>query len=185
MHGPLVGSGYKVGNLHSGGHFFIMGSLSPIGLSSIFGGVLATLLLALAYADIRRMRLPDALNMLLAFTGLCHSLALGLPTPADAGLGALFGGGLLALVSFAFYRLRGYEGLGLGDVKFASAAGFWIGWQGIPVMILFASLCALAFAALQASSQPGFDRRTQIPFGPFLCIGTLLTWLLMISGQHR
>jgi leader peptidase (prepilin peptidase)/N-methyltransferase len=174
-----------MGNKHFGGHFPIMSSLSPISLSSIFGGMLATLLLALACADIRRMRLPDPLNILLAFTGLWHSLVLGLPTPADAGLGSLFGGGVFAFVGFAFHRLRGYEGLGLGDVKFASAAGFWVGWQGIPVMILAASICALAFAALHALSQPGFDRRTQLPFGPFLCIGTLLAWFLMISGQGR
>ena len=92
-----------------------MGILSSTGL---FGGALAAILLALAYADVRRMILPDGLNAFLALGGLAQSFSIDLPSPVDAGFGALFGGGLFFLVGLGFRRLRGYDGLGLGDVEF-------------------------------------------------------------------
>jgi prepilin signal peptidase PulO-like enzyme (type II secretory pathway) len=149
---------------------------------SVFGGALVVLLAALAHADLNRLILPDRLNALLAATGLAHSLVFDVPPPLDAGMGALFGAALFAAVGFGFRRLRGYDGLGLGDVKFAGAAGFWIGWQGIPVMVLSASLLALAFVIAVGLGPSGFDLRAPLPFGPFLCAGTLVAWLIMVTA---
>jgi len=142
-----------------------------------FGGVLASLLLALAASDARTMLLPDRLNLLLAGGGLGQNLAIGLPGLRDALLGSVIGGGLLALLAVAFRRLRGREGLGLGDVKLVSAAGLWIGWQGVPLLLSIASLGALAAIAARAVLQGEFDRTALMPFGPFLAVGTLVTWL--------
>ena len=150
---------------------------SPI-LLSLFGGVLVVLLAALAYTDATRMLLPDRLNALLAGAGLAQSLVLDLPPLRDAAAGAMFGASLFFLVGLGFRRLRGYAGLGFGDVKFAGAAGLWIGLEGVPIMILAASLSALVFVALRALVLSTFDRRAPLPFGPFLCAGTLLAWLL-------
>jgi leader peptidase (prepilin peptidase)/N-methyltransferase len=108
-----------------------MGILSSITLSSAFGGLLMASLVVLAYVDARWMILPDGLNMLLALAGLRQSLALDLSELAAAGLGAMFGSSVFALVGKAFRPFRGYDGMALGDMKFAGAAGFWIGWRGI------------------------------------------------------
>jgi leader peptidase (prepilin peptidase)/N-methyltransferase len=62
---------------------------------------------------------------------------------------------------------------------FAGAAGFWIGWQGIPIMLLSASLLALTVVVARLATQQGLDLRAQLPFGPFLCAGTFLAWLLI------
>lgn len=111
-------------------------------LLGIFGCILAALLLGLAYSDVRSMLLPDPLNALLALGGFAQSIVLDFPQPFDAGLGALAGSGLLAMVAAGFYKLRGYDGLGLGDIKFGAAAGLWIGWQGLPFMFFIASMAA-------------------------------------------
>jgi leader peptidase (prepilin peptidase) / N-methyltransferase len=153
---------------------------SSIGLA-LFGGVLVLLLLALAHADVKDMILPDWLNAALAASGLGQSLVLQVPHPIDAGAGAMLGTCLFGAVGFGFQRLRGYPGLGLGDVKFAGAAGFWIGWQGIPVMLLSASLFGLAVVISRLAMQQGLDLRAQLPFGPFLCAGTFLAWLLVVA----
>src|SRR5262249_37047857 len=100
-----------------------------------FGGVLASLLLALASSDARTMLLPDRLNLLLAGGGLGQNLIIGLPGLRDALLGSVIGGVLLGLLATAFRRLRRRQGLGLGDVKLVSAAGLWIGWQGVPLLL--------------------------------------------------
>jgi leader peptidase (prepilin peptidase)/N-methyltransferase len=151
-------------------------------VQSIFGGALAVLLLTLAYCDLRWMILPDKLNAALAAGGLLQSLIISMPDPIDSGLGALCGGMVLGAVAYGFHRLRGYHGLGLGDVKFASAAGFWIGWQGVPLMVLSASLAGLVAAAVGALRSSRLDLRAKLPFGPFLCAGTLLAWLSMVTA---
>jgi leader peptidase (prepilin peptidase)/N-methyltransferase len=142
-----------------------------------FGGVLAGLLLVLAASDARTMLLPDRFNLLLAGVGVGQNLVIGLPGIRDALLGSVIAGGLLALLAAAFRRLRGREGLGLGDVKLVSAAGLWIGWQGVPLLLSIASLTALAAIAVRAVLQGDFDRTALMPFGPFLALGTLVTWL--------
>lgn len=148
----------------------------------VFGCILAALLLGLAYSDLQYMLLPDNLNALLALGGLTQSIALDFPQPLDAGLGALAGSGLLAIVAAGFYKLRGYEGLGMGDIKFGAAAGLWIGWQGLPFMLFVASLSALIFVVIRAIRQRKLDVRSQLPFGPFLCAGTLLTWVSTVTA---
>ena len=43
-----------------------------------------------------------------------------------------------------YRRLRGREGIGLGDVKLAGVAGVWLDWPTIPVAVEIAALAALA-----------------------------------------
>jgi leader peptidase (prepilin peptidase) / N-methyltransferase len=147
------------------------------GFRIAFGGLLATLLLALAASDLRAMILPDRLNVMLAGIGLGQSLLLGLPELRDAALGSMIGGGLLGGLAALFRRLRGSDGLGLGDVKLVGAAGLWVGWQGMPLLLSVASTTALAFVALRAAAQGRLERTARLPFGPFLAVGTVASWL--------
>ncbi len=59
---------------------------------------------------------------------------------ADAIFGAAFGSGLLWLVSEAYFRLRGREGMGLGDVKMMLMAGAFLGAKRTLLTILAGSL---------------------------------------------
>src|ERR1700735_2726954 len=98
----------------------------------------SAIMVVLVFTDLRERILPDVVN----FTGFALGLVFSLfvaptdgsalwianhifqfppPQPvlslADALLGAGLGSGLLWLVSEAYFRLRGREGMGLGDVK--------------------------------------------------------------------
>jgi leader peptidase (prepilin peptidase)/N-methyltransferase len=44
-------------------------------------------------------------------------------------------------------------------------------------MILLSALCALALAVIYLRRPEGQGLRTAIPFGPFLCLGAVLTLL--------
>jgi leader peptidase (prepilin peptidase)/N-methyltransferase len=120
------------------------------------------------------------LNLLLAATGLAHAFVLARPGPLDAGLGAVAGGLVLLVVALLFRYLRGRDGLGMGDQKFAAAAGLWIGWQAVPLMLLVASVSALSFVAAKALWRRQIDLAAPLPFGPFLCLGTLCAWLILV-----
>ncbi len=130
-------------------------------------------LLGLALVDLRTFRLPDAGTLPLLLAGLGLSAA-GLTGPLSAHLaGAALGYGALAGIGWAYLRLRGIDGLGLGDAKLLAAGGAWLGWTGLPSALLWASLAGVALAVATGP----FAARRAIPFGPGIAAGIWLTWL--------
>ena len=140
----------------------------PVALSGTV--VLTLLLLAIARADLRTMRIPDGLNALLAVVGL--GLACAGTRPWDHVVGALAGYALFWAIGEAHFRSTGREGLGLGDAKLFGGAGAWLGWQALPFVLLIAALGGLAAAVLR--------RQGQLAFGPWLALGLWVTWLWVV-----
>lgn len=137
------------------------------------GAVLGWTLLALAAIDLREMILPDVLTLPLAAAGLVFA-ALALDQPLDHVLGAAVGYAGFAAIGLAWARATGREALGLGDAKLFAAAGAWVGWQGLPSVLLIASAAGLGLALLRARRGHGID--APLPFGPALALGFWITW---------
>jgi leader peptidase (prepilin peptidase) / N-methyltransferase len=139
----------------------------------IFGWVL----LALAVMDLRSLFLADALTLPLIPVGLAFCLWLE-PEAIWAHLaGAVAGAAVLAALSWGYFRLRGREGLGLGDVKLMAAAGAWVGVAGLGTVILWAVMVnALLVVADVVRGRP-LSATTQVPLGTGLATGLWLTWL--------
>jgi leader peptidase (prepilin peptidase)/N-methyltransferase len=154
----------------------------------------SAIMVVLVFTDLRERILPDVVN----FTGLAIGLIFSLftkptdgtalwianhlfdyPPPApvlslvDAILGAAVGGGLLWLVSEAYFKLRGREGMGLGDVKMMLMAGAFLGAKRTLLTILAGSLLGsvLGVAIILARRK---DADYELPFGTFLGAGALL-----------
>lgn len=140
----------------------------------IWGVVLLPALVALAWIDIRTLRLPDPLTLPLIGAGLVQSWYFtGDVWHALTGAAA---GYLFFLVIEKGYRaLRGQDGLGRGDAKLLAAGGAWCGWLGLPWIVLIASGSGLAFAG--ALTLLGRRPAGMMPFGPFLALGIALVWL--------
>jgi leader peptidase (prepilin peptidase)/N-methyltransferase len=134
---------------------------------------------ALALIDIRRGIIPNRLNLAVAGLGLVRAVvgggaAAGIAATAEGvAIGAIFW-----MLQWLYYRLRKRPGLGLGDVKFLAAAGVWVGVGGLPLLLLIATLTALAAAGAMQMAGQSMTRQTSLPFGPFLAIGLLLTIVL-------
>ena len=84
---------------------------------------------------------------------------------------------LFYFVSISSRRLRGREGLGLGDAKLFAAGGAWVAWQGLASVVLVASVAALTVAGLQAL-HGGVRADNRIPFGLYLGPAIWLIWLI-------
>lgn len=134
-------------------------------------------LLALAVIDWRHFLLPDLLTLPLIPLGLAAVYAFGHRSLPDAGLGAVLGLAVFWAIAAVYRKLRGREGLGFGDAKLAAGAGAWLGWFGLPSMVLIASLTALAWAVSANRRQGTLDWQAKVPFGSFLCLGFWITWL--------
>ncbi len=138
--------------------------------------VLGWQLLLIAVIDAEHMLLPDVLTLPLIGTGLAASVLLGQGWHGVLSAGVGFAA--LWLVAWGYRLARGRDGLGDGDPFLFAGAGAWVGWQGLPSVLLWA--CALGFSLVAARlivrrSASGSDR---MPFGPGLALGIWLTWLI-------
>ncbi len=154
----------------------------------------SALMIVLVFTDLRERVLPDVVN----YTGFGIGLAISFftqptdgtalwlanrvfafppPAPvlsfADSLLGAAVGSGLLWLVSEAYFRLRGREGMGLGDVKMMLMAGAFLGVKRTLLTILAGSLLGslLGLAFILARRK---ESNYELPFGSFLGMAALL-----------
>lgn len=133
--------------------------------------VFAALLGLLAVADVRTLRLPDALTGALAVAGLAMALTLLPP----AAIGAHLLGGCIGLAgAFVFLRLSralaGRDMIGGGDVKLIAATALWLGWQALPGLLLLATAGGLGLALAG-------DPRRPLPFGAAIAASAWLLWL--------
>lgn len=133
-------------------------------------------LICLAAIDLVALRLPDLLTLPLIVAGLVAAAVLpGMPV-LDHLAGAAAGYGLLAVLAWGFRRLRGEDGVGLGDAKLLAAAGAWLGWRALPSVLVIACLAAFAWIAVRALA-PRRESPRPIPFGPPLALAIWLVWL--------
>jgi leader peptidase (prepilin peptidase) / N-methyltransferase len=157
------------------------------GLAGMLGLALALDVLAIAWIDAHRFIIPDELTFAALVLGIANA---GLePWPEGwravfASVGAaLVRGAVLAGCFFAlravYARLRGREGIGLGDVKLAGAAGVWLAWSTIPVAIEIAALAALTvYVVRHVAAGRVMSATARMPFGLFLAPAIWLGWLL-------
>lgn len=134
-------------------------------------------LLLLAVVDAEHYWLPDVLTAPLAATGLAAALLLDRLPLIDAALGAVVGFAALWLIGRVYRLARGREGLGGGDPFLLGAGGAWVGWIGLPSVLVWAALAGLSLvlaARLAGRRLAGTDR---LPFGVFLAAGVWFTWL--------
>jgi leader peptidase (prepilin peptidase) / N-methyltransferase len=134
-------------------------------------------LLCLAMIDHRHFLLPDVLTLPLIPAGLAVAYAIEPALLPGHVLGALAGFVAFALIAFAYRRLRSREGLGLGDAKILAGAGAWLGWQGLPSVVIIGALSALALALAGAAAGGKLTVTTRIAFGSHLAVAFWLVWL--------
>jgi leader peptidase (prepilin peptidase)/N-methyltransferase len=152
------------------------------GFRGMLGALLALVMLAIAVVDAREYIIPDALT--------ATALALALVNAAIQGETAIGGlevavlrGAVLVLCFLAlragYHRIRGRQGIGLGDVKLAAVAGAGLEWTTIPIAIEIAALAALATVVIRQWVRGQPLRATgRLPFGLFLAPAIWLGWLL-------
>lgn len=141
--------------------------------------VLGAALLALAAEDWHSYRLPRRLTVPLGVLGLAVSFAIDPELLPHHAVGVIVGFALIAGLNRLYAALRGRDGLGGGDADLLAAAGAWVGWQGLPTILIIAALAGLCHALVRARLRNrSLTRLSRLPFGPSLALGIWITWLL-------
>ena len=158
-----------------------------IGAEALKLAILGSMLLILFFTDLAHLILPDRVTLPGIGAGIGFSAVVPLvpgvasavllahsETPSarwvsvtESALGAVVFGGILFLVGEAFYRLRGIEGLGLGDVKLIAMVAAFQGTSVALLVLLGACLLATAWGITTvALGSKGW--RDPLPFGSFI-----------------
>lgn len=146
-------------------------------LSMAAFGVLAVIVAAGAYLDLRERRLPNWLSGLALATGLAAGIGLVNQYdwwlfPAHAGLALVLGMGLFAI-----------RWIGGGDAKFYAGLAAWLPLPQAGVMIGAIAISGLLlvmvwFTIRRLKGQPirNNDPSAQLPFGVAIGAGTLIAY---------
>lgn len=133
---------------------------------------MVTVLIIVSAIDLREQIIPNRVIYPSIPVGLAAMGAVALARD-DAGFivrslaGLAIGGVPLALLALLLPR-----GMGMGDAKLATFTGIFLGYQQL-VAFFFAFLTgSLAGLALMAARRA--ERRSRIPFGPFLSLGAVI-----------
>ncbi len=151
----------------------------------------SAIVIALVFSDMEERILPDEFTVGGAIVGI----AMAAVVPAHAGLwsfilpsvhnpralsvieaafAAVFSSVTLWFAGFLYRKLRGREGLGLGDVKMVAMIGAFLGLQGVLLTLIVGSLLG-AVSGLFYIVVTRKDAATyELPFGSFLGVAALL-----------
>lgn len=141
--------------------------------------VLAAALFFIAWIDWQSRRIPNRiLKMLLTVRGILLAAEwltypkLGLAVLLSALLGAAIGGGMFLIAHFI-----SKGGVGMGDVKLFIVIGSYMG-SGSIMTAVFLSVMSSAFYSIAMLLLKKIKLKEEIPFAPFIFIGTVLTMAL-------
>ena len=162
---------------------------SPIAFKT---AIFTSMMLILFFTDLEHFILPDQVTLGGLVIGVALSSFVPLPkgladigllllnysleerwiSPLESILSAVLFGGIMYLTGEIFYKVRGIQGLGLGDVKMvAMIAAFW-GTSQVLLVLLAGSVLAL-FAGMMLILFKGETWQSRLPFGSFLAVAAV------------
>ncbi len=140
---------------------------------------LVSLLVTIAMIDIKHMIIPNGLIIAGLAVGVIKLIAAIFTNAFDGGwplyaIGLLAGALPLLLIALLCAWVLKKEALGGGDIKLMAFAGLIVGWKLIiPAYLIGVITGAVAGIALMAAGKK--KRGDEIPFGPSLCFGILIS----------
>ena len=157
-------------------NFLILYLIFGISLTTLLLMILSIIFLIIFFIDLKHFIIPNSLTYSMMILGFIKSFDPNLnpifPNFLNSLIGGLLGYGIIWSIIYFYRQFKKKEGMGLGDAKLFAVIGFWFGWISIPFVIFFSSILALL------SVLPDLLRRSkklssQIPFGPFIILGTI------------
>lgn len=161
--------------------------------------VFVALLVGLVFMDLEERILADEMTVGGMTCGFVLSLFVPMPRfvghfflPAEwresyLSLGESLIGGLGPAVALwgigeLYYRVRGREGLGLGDVKMIAMIGAFYGLQGALLTLIVGSLLGSVVGVLYIAIARKDAETYELPFGSFLGLAALVPPFVYIDG---
>lgn len=150
---------------------FTLATFLRFGISGefVFFTVFIYSLIVISFIDLDTQLILNKVLVFLFVIGIVLNLGFKVISWQDAFLGIIAGGLLMILISLLGKIIFKKESLGMGDVKLAAVAGFFLGWK----MILFATFVGFFFSlpvliVLMATGKLKLGQ--YVPLGPFFAM---------------
>lgn len=153
------------------------------GWDAVLYAVLCSALIVITFIDLDFQIIPDRITLVGIPVGLVAG-SLILPDPfmrfsalgfKSSLIGFLVGGGLFYLIAVV-----SKGGMGGGDIKMMAMIGGLMGWKSVLLITFLGSLSG-SVIGIFLMVYKGKGRKSKIPFGPFLALGTVIT---LFFGQE-
>ena len=157
--------------------FIIIYFLYGITLTTLLLMVLSLSFIIIFFIDLKHFIIPNEITFSMMALGFIKSFDPNLnsifPNYINSLIGGLLGYGIIWSIIYFYKQVRKKEGMGLGDAKLFGVIGFWFGWLAIPFIIFLSSVIAL-LSVVPSLLKNSRTMSSQIPFGPYIIIGTLI-----------
>ena len=172
-----ISSQYALVELLSILFFTIIYFLYGITLTTILLMILSLSFIIIFFIDLKHFIIPNEITFSMMALGFLKSFDPNLnslfPNYINSLIGGLLGYGIIWSIIYFYKQVRKKEGMGLGDAKLFAVIGFWFGWIAIPFIIFLSSIIAL-LSVVPSLLKNSRTMSSQIPFGPYIIIGTLI-----------
>jgi len=191
---------YPFIELLTGFMYFLLVRIDGLSWRFLADLIFVSLIIPLVFIDLRHKILPNVITL----PGFVIAFVLRLFVPGPSGLsglrmllgwqnipawavsalaslaGVLAGAGVIWAIRAIYFKVRGVEGMGLGDVKMMLMVGAYLGWQLSLITIFVASFGGSLIGILVIAIKRG-SMKTQIPFGVFLGPAAIIA---LLWGKH-
>jgi len=182
--GNPISARYPTVELLTAGLYALNASLFSLS-GAISLSVLSTGLIVSSFIDLEHYMIPD-LGVILVGVGAFAWSIFEDRFPLNLLYALLVTGAMVAF--FLIANLVRKDSFGFGDVELLAALSLATGVVGSLYTIMIASFAALIVYAIKAAAEgKRFDRRAQLPFGPFIAIGgySTIIFLNFIEALYR
>ena len=140
-----------------------------IGVELILPLVFVTLLIPVAAIDLEHRIIHNVLVGPAAVVAVAVAALMFSDSLPERLIAGAAGGGFLLMAALAYPA-----GMGMGDVKLAGAMGLFLGRAVGPAILLALVAGTVVGIAIMARRGLAEGRKTAVPFGPFLVLGSLI-----------
>jgi leader peptidase (prepilin peptidase)/N-methyltransferase len=144
----------------------------PLDVTLLQMAIVATMIVV-TFIDLDYFLILDVITLPAIALSPLLALAVGHISVWDSLIGIAAGGGGLWAFAWSYERLRGREGMGLGDVKLLAMIGGLLGWQAT-LFSLFGGAFVGSIVGLAVMLVRGRRFDLEIPFGPFLAFAAVV-----------
>lgn len=158
---------------------YMVYGLTPLFAVRVVFGCALVVLFAI---DFVHQILPNVITLPGVAVGFLCSLVMP-PGWTSSLIGLLVGGLFPWAVAEGYSRVRGREGMGMGDLKMFAMVGAFLGWPLVWVTLILSSVMGIVIGGtLLAVSKRGME--TRIPFGTFIAVAALVCVLWEAPVLH-
>ena len=135
--------------------------------------ILDLFLIVISFIDIDYRLILNKITLPGIVVGTILTLSFHVLSVKQVLMGFVIGGGGLLAIAFLGALLFRKESMGMGDIKLAAMVGVFLGVQGVAFTLLMAFFVAALFS-IGAMALKKANRQSQIPFGPFIAVASVV-----------